>query len=59
VLELLRECAEPASELGCEAELEAVERLLAEPPAARQRTIAGDPPDLGRLLEALAADYLS
>lgn len=55
--ELLAECAGPAAELGCEDELEGVGRLLEEPPATRQRRAAGSPPDLGRLLETMAAAY--
>lgn len=59
VHDLLERCADPAEELGCAAELGGIERLLREPGASRQRAIAGDPPDLGRLIEWLADAYVS
>ncbi len=61
--ELLAACAPHAGELGCEAELAAVEALAAEPGDHRQRILAGvaqgEPvgPALGLLVSALAADF--
>jgi glutamate---cysteine ligase / carboxylate-amine ligase len=51
--DLLEACAPHARELGCERELADVERIIAEPGDAVQRQIAGEPPDLDRLVMAL------
>ena len=50
-------CQPDATALGCEEQLAAVEAIVDDPPAARQRREAGDPPDLDRLTEALAGMY--
>ena len=59
--ELLDACAPHAAELHCSAELETVRALAATPGAARQRSRAGrgPTPQLGRLLQALHADFTS
>jgi carboxylate-amine ligase len=59
--ELLDVCAPHAAELGCPAELEAVRTLAGAPGAARQRSRAGQgsAPQLGRLMQALHADFTS
>jgi carboxylate-amine ligase len=62
--ELLEACAPHAADLGCEAELASVGRLVAEPGEARQRAFAGaaggdlDDAVLGALVEALSAEFL-
>jgi carboxylate-amine ligase len=61
--DLIAACAPHAAELGCEAELAAVEALAAEPGDHRQRILAGASqgdqvgPGLGMLVSALAADF--
>jgi carboxylate-amine ligase len=59
--ELLDACAPHAAELRCTAELETVRALAAAPGAARQRSRAGRgaAPQLGRLMQALHADFTS
>ncbi|MEA2132696.1 MAG: hypothetical protein QOC68_605, partial [Solirubrobacteraceae bacterium] len=59
--ELLDVCAPHAVELGCSAELQTVRALAAAPGAARQRSRAGRgaAPQLGRLMQALHADFTS
>jgi glutamate---cysteine ligase / carboxylate-amine ligase len=59
--ELLDVCAPHAADLGCAAELETVRALAAAPGAARQRSRAGRgaAPQLGRLMQALHADFTS
>jgi glutamate---cysteine ligase / carboxylate-amine ligase len=59
--ELLDVCAPHAQDLGCAAELETVCALAAAPGAARQRSRAGRgaAPQLGRLMQALHADFTS
>jgi glutamate---cysteine ligase / carboxylate-amine ligase len=59
--ELLDVCATHAVELGCSAELASVRALAAAPGAARQRSRAGRgaAPQLGRLMQALHADFTS
>ena len=59
--ELLDACAPHAADLGCAGELESVRTLAATPGAARQRSRAGhgSAPQLGRLMQALHADFTS
>jgi carboxylate-amine ligase len=59
--ELLDVCAPHAADLGCLVELETVRALAAAPGAARQRSRAGRgaAPQLGRLMQALHADFTS
>jgi carboxylate-amine ligase len=59
--ELLDVCAPHAADLHCSAELESVRALAAAPGATRQRSRAGRgaTPQLGRLMQALHADFSS
>ena len=59
--ELIAACGPHAAELGCVEELESVRALAATPGAARQRSRAGrgSAPQLGRLMRALHADFIS
>ena len=59
LLEVTIEACRPhAAALGCEAELEDVERLAEAPGAERQRSLAGTPPDLIGLTALLSADFV-
>ena len=60
VVERLLEAARPhAADLAAEAELDAIDGLLAEPAAALQRELAGPEHDLRRLVAALAERFSS
>jgi len=52
--DVVEACMPHAAELGCAEELASVERLVASPSAARQRALAGQDDDQGRLVGALA-----